>query len=259
MWEILNPEAVKGQYDNRRPKKEYAVQLALYTEILYEIDVSSARHAFVWDINGDEIKYEFDEEFGSVTHNLVNIYEKTLNELRASISDNSKSSPAYSSICKLCHWRSECMNVLTENNDLTLIPELGRSNRDNLQPRLNNIQELAESDIESFLNGQRTVFPGIGIKSLEKFNRRADLINDPNGKPYLISPVAFPECETELFFDIEVDSMQNFCYLHGFVLRKNKITERSNTMHFMLMTYLQMQRKRHLKKHGNLCLSINPV
>ena len=61
--DIKSGSGEEGQYDNRRPKKEYAVQLALYTEILYEIDVSSTRHAFVWDINGDEIKYEFDEEF----------------------------------------------------------------------------------------------------------------------------------------------------------------------------------------------------
>lgn len=224
--DIKSGSGEEGQDDNRRPKKEYAVQLALYTEILNEIGVSQARHAFVWDINSKEIIYEFDEEFGKRDPTtLWNIYEKTLNELRTSIEDNSISSPAYSSICKLCHWRSECMNVLIENNDLTLIPELGRSNRDALQTRLNNIQELAQSDIESFLNGQRTVFPGIGIKTLEKFKRRADLISDPNGKPYLISPVVFPKCETELFFDIEVDSMQNFCYLHGFVLRRNKITE----------------------------------
>ena len=128
------------------------MQLALYTDILNQIRVSSARHAFVWDIHGDEIKYEFDVEFGKRDPTtLWNIYQKTLNELRTSIEDNSMSSPAYSSICKLCHWRSECMNVLIENNDLTLIPELGRSIRDTLQAKLNNIQELAESDIESFL------------------------------------------------------------------------------------------------------------
>ena len=59
---------------------------------------------------------------------------------------------------------------------------------------------------------------------MEKFKRRADLISDPNGKPYLISPVVFQNVRLNVF-DIEVDSMQNFCYLHGFVLRRNKITE----------------------------------
>ena len=176
------------------------MQLALYTDILNQIRVSSARHAFVWDIHGDEIKYEFDVEFGKRDPTtLWNIYQKTLNELRIAISDNSKSSPAYCSICKLCHWRTECLNVLTEHNDLTLIPELGRSTRDILQSKLNNIKELAESNIESLFDGQRTIFPGVGKKSLDKFKRRADLINDSEGNPYLISKVFFPNVRPNYF------------------------------------------------------------
>ena len=94
------------------------MQLALYTDILNQIRVSSARHAFVWDIHGDEIKYEFDVEFGKRDPTtLWNIYQKTLNELRIAISDNSKSSPAYCSICKLCHWRTECLPYSIESSN----------------------------------------------------------------------------------------------------------------------------------------------
>ena len=133
-------------------------------------------------------------------NNLVEyLFKKTLNELRIAISDNSKSSPAYCSICKLCHWRTECLNVLTEHNDLTLIPELGRSTRHILQSKLNNIKELAESNIESLFDGQRTIFPGVGRKSLDKFKRRADLINDSEGNPYLISKVFFPNVRPNYF------------------------------------------------------------
>ena len=42
-----------------------------------------------------------------------------------------------------------------------------------------------------------------------------------NAEPYLTEPLNLPVSERELFFDIEVDPMQDFCYLHGFVERSN--------------------------------------
>ncbi len=80
---------------------------------------------------------------------------------------------------------------------------------------------LANIEIEQFIDGRNTIFRGIGIKSLEKFKARADLIKSNNAEPYLTEPVALPDPERELFFDIEDDPLHNFCYLHGFVERSN--------------------------------------
>jgi predicted RecB family nuclease len=44
---------------NGRPKKTYAVQLALYTDILEQVGRSAGRRAFVWDIHGEEVAYDF--------------------------------------------------------------------------------------------------------------------------------------------------------------------------------------------------------
>jgi uncharacterized protein len=41
------------------PKKHYAVQLALYTDILERLDFSAGRFAFIWDVNREEVTYEF--------------------------------------------------------------------------------------------------------------------------------------------------------------------------------------------------------
>jgi hypothetical protein len=47
---------------------------------------------------------------------------------------------------------------------------------------------------------------------------RAQLLST-DGEPYWRAPVLIPSAARELFFDVEVDSMRDICYLHGFVER----------------------------------------
>ena len=49
-----------------------------------------------------------------------------------------------------CHWRTECMNTLERSDDLTLLPELGRSKRDEIIDRIATLDELANIEIEQF-------------------------------------------------------------------------------------------------------------
>ena len=66
------------------------------------------------------------------------------------------------------------------------------------------------------------MFPGIGSGTLHKLQARANLVKTPGARPYLTTPISLPSAETELFFDIEVDPMRGFCYLHGFVERQQR-------------------------------------
>jgi hypothetical protein len=43
-----------GNEGEGKPKKHYAVQLALYTDILERLGRSAGRRGFVWDIHGEE-------------------------------------------------------------------------------------------------------------------------------------------------------------------------------------------------------------
>ncbi len=212
----------EGGEDDPRPKKHYAVQLALYTDILERKGFSSKREPFVWDIHGEEVTYELDELTGKKDPTtLWNIYQETLDEVRGIVNHSENSTPAYSSKCKLCHWKTECMKTLKNSDDLTLLPELGRTKRDVLLNEIQTVDQLASTEIEQFIEGRRTIFRGIGIKTLEKFKARADLVKSENPQPYAKEIIELPNSEKELFFDIEVDPMQNFCYLHGFVERSN--------------------------------------
>jgi predicted RecB family nuclease len=129
-------------------------------------------------------------------------------------------------------WYTACVKLLEAADDLTLIPELGRSKREAMIECIGSIRELAEINPAGFIKGEKTVFPGIGPGTLEKFHARAKLLATPDGKPYLRAPVSFPAAELELFFDIEVDPMRDVCYLHGFVERRRGDNGSEQFVHF---------------------------
>lgn len=212
----------EGDEDNRKPKKHYGVQLALYTDILERKGVSPGRRGFIWDVHGEEVPYDFSAPYGKrKPRTLWQDYEETLALAEAIVNQGNETEPAYSSgICKLCHWYSQCMDQLEDKNDLTLIPELGRSKRDVLIDQVSSIDELAAINPDAFIRGKKTVFPGIGPSTLIKLYERAKLISaGDDAQPYLRAPVTLPVFERELFFDIEVDPMRDHCYLHGFIER----------------------------------------
>jgi predicted RecB family nuclease len=211
--------------DEGKPKLTYAVQLALYTDILEQLGRSSGRRGFIWDVHRAEVPYDLLALYGKrEPRRLWDDYQDCLADARAIVTGATKTLPAYSSgLCKNCVWYSTCLKSLEKTNDLTLIPFLGRSMRQTLGDRIGSIRELAEIDPDVFLTdkGKKTVFRGVGPDTLRKMQARAKLLMTDNGKPYLREPVALPLSDKELFFDIEVDPMRDVCYLHGFVERSD--------------------------------------
>jgi hypothetical protein len=47
-----------------KPKLHYAVQLAIYVDILERIGFSAGRRGFIWDVFGDEVAYDFKQPQG---------------------------------------------------------------------------------------------------------------------------------------------------------------------------------------------------
>jgi predicted RecB family nuclease len=214
-------ESSSGE-EETKPKKHYAVQLALYTDILEQLGRSTRRYGFIWDIHGKEVLYDFMTLYGVKNpRRLWDDYQQSLGEARGIVGGTAKTLPAYSSgICKNCVWYTACIKRLEATNDLTLIPELGRSKREAMMGRISSIREFAAINPANFIEGKKTAFTGIGPATLEKLQARAKLVTAENCKPYLRAPVALPVADVELFFDIEVDPMRDVCYLHGFVERR---------------------------------------
>lgn len=204
-----------------KPKKHYAVQLALYTDILERLGFSAGLTPFVWDVHGAEVVYDLNAPQGVRTPTtLWDTYRTYLEEARRIAAHAVDPLPALAGICKLCHWRTTCTKRLEELDDLTLIPELGRSRRDALAVHLPTVKDLAQADLTKYVRGAKSIISGIGAEMLSKFGVRARLQKMPDAKPYLKSPVILPSSEVELFFDIETDPMRDVCYLHGFVERR---------------------------------------
>lgn len=221
--DIKSGSGEEGPEDNSKPKPHYAVQLGLYTDILERKGVSAGRHAFVWDIHGREVPYDFVTPYGKRSpRTLWQDYDEALSEAKAIVQRSTKTLPAYGAVCKLCHWYTACVKQLKQADDLTMIPELGRSKRDVMYGSVRTVVQLANTDPETFANGNKSVFPGIGLETLRKFHQRAKLLSAKGGRAYTREPIAFPDYECELFFDIEVDPMRDICYLHGFVERHHR-------------------------------------
>ena len=212
------------------PKKTYAVQLALYVDVLERLRVSAGRRGFIWDVHGEEVIYDLTEAQGSRNpETWWEFYCKQLATTRGIVTRVNTTIPAYASgTCKLCHWYSTCLKALKVADDLTLIPEVGRATRDAMAAEIPTVANLAGINPETYISGKKTKFAGVGADRLRKFPARAQLLHSTDPKPYAKEPIRLPVHESELFFDIEVDPMRDLCYLHGFVERRggNNATEK---------------------------------
>ena len=207
--------------DEGKLRKPYGVQLALYTDILEQMGLSAGRYGYIRDVRGDAVRYDFDVPLGPRTPCLWDIYLKTRAAVRATLAAPQASAPALSATCKQCVWRSACFARLKREQDLTLLPELGRQARDSLRDEFPTLRHLAEADMESFIEGDRTPFAHVGAARLRRFQRRATLQLQPDAQPCLTRAFACREAPAELFFDIETDPLRGLCYLHGFVIRES--------------------------------------
>ena len=203
-------------------KKAYGVQVALYTDILERLGVSGSRTPFIHDIEGNEIPYDLDTPQGKRNPKTIwEIYSSDLKKARNVVAGNTTTLPACSAKCKQCHWHTACMDTLKSSDDLTLLRDLGRTQRDKLISTFPDIPSLAKANLGAAIKGSQSVVPGVSADTLTKFHARANHITTPGAQPYKTGPIVLPNEPVELFFDIEVDTMRDLCYLHGFVERKN--------------------------------------
>jgi predicted RecB family nuclease len=220
--DIKSGSGLEGENDlsEGKPKVHYATQLGLYTDILEQLNYSRLRTPFIHDIHGKDITYDLEQSRGKRSHeSWWEAYQQALSDVQQIIEQKSITTPAHCSACKLCHWRSHCLRHLILVKDLTLIPELGRKKRDILHHQIKKFTDFAKKPLSEFIFGKKTIFPGMGIDTLNKYHARAKLLAKIDTHAYAKSKIEFPQIDTELFFDVETDPMHDFCYLHGFVER----------------------------------------
>lgn len=164
-------EGGEDEGDDSRPKKTYAVQLALYMDILERLGLSAGRRGFIWDVHGAEVTYDMTAPRGvRNTETWWDFYTAQLTTARGIMARTHETLPAYASgTCKLCHWYSSCLKAVKAAADLTLISELGRSKRDAMCGEIRTVAELATINPEAYTKGKKTAFAGIGPETLAKY------------------------------------------------------------------------------------------
>ncbi|MBN1618926.1 TM0106 family RecB-like putative nuclease [Candidatus Dojkabacteria bacterium] len=201
-----------------KPKKHYAVQLCLYTDILERLGYSYSREGRIIDINNKEVEYTFDNPMGARTpQTFWEYYIQIKEEVLLLLQNKTENKPASSSICKLCPWYSSCKNWIKENDDMTQIYRLGRSIRDTLREDLeiNTVEDLLNINLTQALsNKSKNFLVGIGESTLSTVIQRARVFRTTK-QPVAYRSFDFPKVDHELFFDIEADPTQDHVYLHG--------------------------------------------
>lgn len=223
--DIKSGSGEEGDEDHGKPKKSYAVQLGLYTDILERLHCSAGRWGFIWDIHGQEVRYDFSQPQGARTpQTWWELYAATCDRAKDILTHTHTTQAAYSSgICKLCPWYRPCLLDLQRTQDLTLLPELGRSKREALHDYVSTIPEFASADLTQWVQGKKTTIAGLGLGTLQKLHARAQLIAaGEHARPYLREVIDLPTQESEIFFDIEVDPLRDHTYLHGFIERHHQ-------------------------------------
>ena len=226
--DIKSGAGVEGASEDSdgKPKRHYAVQLALYSDILQQKGLAPSKDAFVWDIHGEEVPYDFARprtKTGKVS--MWDEYGEVLARVEEIAGRHLQTTPGLISACVLCHWRSHCRREIVGADDLTLISELGLSTREKFPPGIATVADLAGADLSCLIVGSKSTIPGIGAKTLQKYHARAVLQKQEKPAPYFTEDVRLPTSDTELFFDIETDPFRGLCYLHGFVERGDSGTE----------------------------------
>ncbi|RYF94549.1 MAG: TM0106 family RecB-like putative nuclease [Caulobacteraceae bacterium] len=219
--------------EDGKPKLHYAVQLALYVDVLERLGMSAGRRGLILDSRGHEVTYDLAAARGSrKAESLWDEYQAILATARSIADRTFVPKGALASSCKLCHWYTACTKTLRAEDDLTLIPVLGRAIRDAMEPTLPTVAALAACNPDALITNGKTPFKGVGEDRLRTFHARAILLKDPNAKPYLKAPVSLPVSEVEYFFDIEVDPLRDFTYLHGIVERRGGDTANERFISF---------------------------
>ncbi|MCK5103308.1 MAG: TM0106 family RecB-like putative nuclease [Cyclobacteriaceae bacterium] len=204
-------------------KKEYAVQIAFYVDVLNKLGFLSKNYGVILNSQGVEVEYDLSLAMSSRNPmTWWNFYLNIFNTVNSLYNKSLVTEPALGSVCKLCDWATDCKKKCVESNCITLVPELGRSRKDALNVCFKDIDSLADCSMDRFLElKEQYVFNRIGQGTFKSFKVRAELQKAKAKDPLITGEFTFPIKPVELFFDIETDPTQNIVYLHGVVERKD--------------------------------------
>ena len=221
----MGVEGVESDDDEEggKLKKHYALQLCLYVDALQKLGFATHHKGMIWDSRGKMVSYDLLTPQGVKNKQTWwDLYQELLPSVRELLENRIQTESALISACKLCQWYTHCKKECVGKNDISLVPELGRSRKESINAIALDVVQLSKIDVDKTCDKKgKTGMPGIGRPTLEKFVRRANLLTSGTKEPLIRAPFILPEKSVELFFDLEADPTRDLVYLHGIVERRD--------------------------------------
>lgn len=218
--ECDDPSTSSGQGDSGKPKKHYAVQLALYVDLLEKLGFEHQNKGLIIDGHRNRVIYDLDQPLGKRCPTTIwQFYNDVKNVVERLQSGEDSNKPAYSGKCKLCPWYASCKKWVKESHDPTGLFYVGASKRDTLEEDLHveAIEDILKIDIKAALDRKskdKSFLVGVAENTINKIVQRARVLLEIK-QPVAYGPIELPRVTYEIFFDIEDDPTQEFVYLHG--------------------------------------------
>ena len=214
-----------------RPRKAYAAQVAHYALLLAAAGHGDGATAFIIARDGEEVGYDLNAPAGPRSAAPRDQHASLLDRARA-IRDGAATRPALCAECKGCHWKTACKERLKQDDDLTLIAELGRAARDAMQTVASTVAQLALLDPHHIANGTAPRVSGVGPARLAIFSERARLLVAPEAGAYARAPLPLARAAHEFFLDVEADPLAgDLVYLHGVLERAGEADDAVERFH----------------------------
>jgi len=185
-------------------KRHYAYQMMFYRDLLQAIQGYAPPAARI--INVDQEVEEFDPA------EFEEDYRSAKAEVERLVAGEEQSEPVLGSHCAQCEWFRRCQDWADAADDPTKVFFIGRTKFGLKQAGVNTVRELARIDVSRYLKPPFKI-PRMGRATLERARRRAQVVLD--GVPEVRPGYAFPDVETEVYFDIEDDPTRAVTYLYG--------------------------------------------
>lgn len=181
-------------------REDYGMQLYHYGELLEVLVGEFPPEGEILNRDKLRIRYPLDQFKAS--------YNATIPEVRALITGSKCDEPACTSACGTCQWWGHCESLLVASNDVSLLPDIGRSKK----TALNSAGISSIADIPGF-NFAGIKLKGIGVKTIDSMKRSA--ISVLSNKLQVIGKEVIPDPPRKIYLDFEDDPTQGLIYLCG--------------------------------------------
>ena len=182
-------------------RTDYGMQLYHYGVLLERAQGIFPPDAEILNRRRERVLYRLDQ--------FKNGYQGIFPDVRALATGAKADEPARCGSCGQCQWWGHCEKILVAANDVSLLPDVGRSKKTELnRAGVKTVQDITRFDFSA------VKLKGIGPKTVDSLLRLADVAL--SGTPAVLRKAALPDPALKIYFDFEDDPTQELIYLLGF-------------------------------------------